>query len=382
MRGCTYTFPCNDKVLRGCSLNTAPNQGAKSPETWLEMISPKHSKLLVLALTSFLITGTLTSLNSAQANTLKKISISKAGRVVTPGINTLLSGKGAPKLTLGIDGDFYIDTKAMNIYGPKTKGKWPAAVSLKGTAGTNGTNGTNGSTGATGATGAKGTATNGVDGATGPTGASGSSGSGSAGSPGATGATGATGPAGPTGTPGATGAQGPIGTTGNTGSVGGQGTIGNTGPAGATGPAGSNEVTAYNLTVVGGTTQWLLSSGTPTTIFSNPFGNLQPNTNYRFTIIVKGVTNWSGFAELSVGSVVALSGAGSTLNYSTQYGFGTNSDAEFASTFTFSFLHEGTVAVGANISTLNVSVIDGTGWSALLSAHTFFMNATAYVQIA
>ena len=287
MRGCTYTFPCNDKVLRGCSINTAPNQGAKSPETWLEMISPKHSKLLVLALTSFLITGTLTSLNSAQANTLKKISISKAGRVVTPGINTLLSGKGAPKSTLGIDGDFYIDTKAMNIYGPKTKGKWPAAVSLKGTAGTNGTNGTNGSTGATGATGAKGTATNGVDGATGPTGASGSSGSGSAGSPGATGATGATGPAGPTGTPGATGAQGPIGTTGNTGSVGGQGTIGNTGPAGATGPAGSNEATLGLLT---------LSAiiGAPPIGAVKEFGIFGRGKNYVVQIFLHGVSGSDG----------------------------------------------------------------------------------------
>ncbi|MSZ70460.1 MAG: hypothetical protein F2709_04780 [Actinobacteria bacterium] len=268
----------------------------------------------------------------------------------------------------------------MNIYGPKAKGKWPAAVSLKGTAGTNGTNGSNGSTGSTGATGAKGVATNGIDGATGATGASGSSGSGSSG---AAGATGATGPAGPTGTPGSTGAQGPIGTTGNAGPTGGQGTIGNTGPAGATGPAGSNEVAVYNLTVVGGTTQWFLSSGIPTSLFSNPFGNLQPNTKYRFTIIVNGVTNWSGFADLSVGSVVALSGAGSTLDYSTHYGFGNNTNAEFALTFNFSFLHEGTVVVGSNVSSLNVSVIDGTGWSELLSkTHVFYMNATAYVQIA
>ncbi|CAB4758889.1 unannotated protein [freshwater metagenome] len=344
------------------------------------MISPKHSKIFALALTSFLLTGTLSTLNAAQANTLKKISISKAGRVVTPGINTLLSGKGAPKSAVGINGDFYIDTNTMNIYGPKAKGKWPAAVSLKGTAGTNGTNGSNGSTGSTGATGAKGVATNGIDGATGATGASGSSGSGSSG---AAGATGATGPAGPTGTPGSTGAQGPIGTTGNAGPTGGQGTIGNTGPAGATGPAGSNEVAVYNLTVVGGTTQWFLSSGIPTSLFSNPFGNLQPNTKYRFTIIVNGVTNWSGFADLSVGSVVALSGAGSTLDYSTHYGFGNNTNAEFALTFNFSFLHEGTVVVGSNVSSLNVSVIDGTGWSELLSkTHVFYMNATAYVQIA
>jgi hypothetical protein len=265
-------------------INTAPNQGANSPETWLEMISLKCSRFFVLVLTSFLFTGTLTSLNTAQANTLKKISINKAGRVVTPGINTLLSGKGAPKLTLGIDGDFFIDTKAMNIYGPKTKGKWPAAVSLKGTAGTNGTNGTNGSTGATGATGAKGTATNGVDGATGPTGAPGSSGSGSAG---ATGATGATGPAGPTGTPGATGAQGPIGTTGNTGSVGGQGTIGNTGPAGATGPAGSNEATLGPLT---------LSAiiGSPPIGAVKEFGIFGRGKNYVVQIFLHGVSGSDG----------------------------------------------------------------------------------------
>jgi len=379
------------------------------------MISLKCSKIFALALSSFLITGALSTSINAQANTLKKITISKAGRVVTPGINTLLSGKGAPKSTVGIDGDFYIDTNTMNIYGPKAKGKWPAAVSLKGTAGTNGTNGNNGSTGATGATGAKGTSTNGVDGATGSTGAtgaSGSSGSGSAGpsgstgatgpsgstgatgpsgstgatgqegTPGATGATGIPGATGATGTPGATGAQGPIGTTGNTGPTGSQGTIGNTGPAGATGPAGSNEVTVYNLTAVGGTTQWSLSSGTPTSIFSNPFGNMQPNKKYRFTIIVKGVTDWSGFSDLSVGSVVALSGTGSTLNYATQYGFGNNADVAFATTFTFSFLHEGTVVVGDNVSSLNVSVIDGGGWSAGLSGHTFYMNATAFVQIA
>lgn len=109
---------------------------------------------------------------------------------------------------------------------------------------------------------------------------------------------------------------------------------------------------------------------------------MQPNKKYRFTIIVKGVTDWSGFSDLSVGSVVALSGAGSTLNYATQYGFGNNADPAFATTFTFSFLHEGTVVVGDNVSSLNVSVIDGGGWSAGLSGHTFYMNATAFVQIA
>ena len=133
----------------------------------------------------------------ASANTLKKSTFTKAGRVITPGINTILNGKGAPKSTLGIDGDFYIDINTMNIYGPKTKGKWPVSVSMKGLAGTNGTNGV---AGATGATGAKGTSTNGADGLPGipgATGASGSSGAGSAGAAGPAGAQGATGPTGP-----------------------------------------------------------------------------------------------------------------------------------------------------------------------------------------
>ncbi len=271
-------------------INTAPNQGANSPETWLEMISLKYSRFFVLVITSFLFTGTLTSLNTAQANTLKKISISKAGRVVTPGINTLLSGKGAPKSTNGIDGDFYIDTKTMNIYGPKAKEKWPAAISLKGAAGTNGTNGDNGATGATGATGAKGSATNGIDGATGSTGAtgaSGSSGSGSAGPSGSTGATGPAGATGPTGTPGSTGAQGPIGTIGNTGPTGSQGAIGNTGPAGATGPAGSNEATLGLLSL-------LPIIGTTPTSSVKEFGNFGRGKNYVVQIFLHGVSGSDG----------------------------------------------------------------------------------------
>ena len=102
------------------------------------------------------------SINStAHANTLKKISMAKAGRIVATAINTLLSGKGEPKSTLGINGDFYLDVNKMNMFGPKTKNKWPAPVSLKGASGTNGKNG------ATGATGAKGSSSSGSDGAQG-----------------------------------------------------------------------------------------------------------------------------------------------------------------------------------------------------------------------
>jgi len=58
-----------------------------------------------------------------------------AGRSTTLPANTVLSGRGVPSATIGLDGDFYIDTKSLNIYGPKTKSKWPIPVSLKGPSG-------------------------------------------------------------------------------------------------------------------------------------------------------------------------------------------------------------------------------------------------------
>ena len=90
--------------------------------------------------------------------------------------NTVWNGTGAPSNTLGANGDFYIDTAADNLYGPKASGAWPTGVSLVGPTGATGPTGPTGPTGATG--------TAGSAGATGPTGPTG-----------ATGATGATGPA-------------------------------------------------------------------------------------------------------------------------------------------------------------------------------------------
>jgi len=48
---------------------------------------------------------------------------------------TVLSGAGAPGAGLGVDGDYYIDTTAHAIYGPKTGGVWGGATSLIGPAG-------------------------------------------------------------------------------------------------------------------------------------------------------------------------------------------------------------------------------------------------------
>ncbi len=226
---------------------------------------------------------------SADATTKPKA----AGRTAASIPNTILSGVGAPSNAIGIDGDFYIDIKNSNIYGPKMKKKWPAAVSLKGTNGSAGTDGKSGSDGKTitnastvagpsgaqgfqgvpgipgdigqkgdqglrgevGATGEQGIAgpagAQGSIGLTGPIGIQGPAGFGSQGAPGATGATGAQGPSGATGSQGpagsgATGAQGPAGPTGAngaTGSVGATGSTGAQGTAGAPGATGGTGLT-------------------------------------------------------------------------------------------------------------------------------------------
>jgi hypothetical protein len=55
---------------------------------------------------------------------------------------TVRSGSGAPSSGLGVDGDFYIDTTADAIYGPKAAGAWGSATSLIGPQGEQGPAGT------------------------------------------------------------------------------------------------------------------------------------------------------------------------------------------------------------------------------------------------
>jgi hypothetical protein len=82
--------------------------------------------------------------------------------------NTILSGTAAPDNSVGNDGDFYIDTAADMLYGPKAGGTWPAAgTSHVGPAGPTG------DTGPAGAAGPAGPA--GPPGATGPAGPGGAS---------------------------------------------------------------------------------------------------------------------------------------------------------------------------------------------------------------
>ena len=51
---------------------------------------------------------------------VEKTSTKAAGPSSTKVLNTIRSGSGVPSKTLGINGDFYIDTKNLNLYGPKT----------------------------------------------------------------------------------------------------------------------------------------------------------------------------------------------------------------------------------------------------------------------
>jgi hypothetical protein len=199
-----------------------------------------RSRLSILLI---LVIATSFSIPSSIAATKPKA----AGRSSTAVINTVLNGKGAPSNTLGINGDFYIDTRSLLISGPKKNGKWPAARSLQGANGTNGTDGRNGNdaknvstastvAGPAGPQGERGE--KGIDGVAGSSGAAGAAGV--AGAMGANGPAGATGPAGS----GATGAQGPSGSNGTNGSAGGAGL---TGARGETGTVGPSEVTVGTL---------------------------------------------------------------------------------------------------------------------------------------
>lgn len=63
---------------------------------------------------------------------------------------TVLNGASAPSGGLGSDGDFYIRTSNWTIYGPKASGQWGAPTSIVGPAGTPGTPGAPGATGPAG----------------------------------------------------------------------------------------------------------------------------------------------------------------------------------------------------------------------------------------
>ena len=105
-----------------------------------------------IRLISILCALSLFAVQPGFAATKSVTKLKSAGRTANSIPNTILNGTGAPSKTIGINGDFYIDTKNLNIYGPKKKNAWPLPISLRGTAGTDGKAGNAGVAGVDGKT--------------------------------------------------------------------------------------------------------------------------------------------------------------------------------------------------------------------------------------
>jgi hypothetical protein len=227
-------------------------------------------------LLGLLISLTVNPAYSAKLSNLKPV----AGRD-KEGLNTILNGIGIPKSTIGRNGDFYIDIKNFNFYGPKKNGKWNTGFNLRGPQGSSGIDGKPGErgAGASGSAGAKG-----EKGDKGERGEAGSPGaSGPAGSIGATGPAGATGATGPAGSVGATGATGPAGSVGATGATGPAGSAGATGAKGDTGDIGPSNVIVGALSFSS-----RLEGSAGQGVYSDTFLTLSPGNSYLIDLIITG----------------------------------------------------------------------------------------------
>ena len=277
---------------------------------------------------------------------------SAAGRSTTTPVNTILNGKGAPKSSLGIDGDFYIDIRSLLIYGPKKKGKWPTPQNLQGPTGASGSDGRNGQDG-------KSASTSNVNSVTGPQGAQGAVGpQGEKGEKGDAGLPGAPGPAGLPGAP------GPAGANGSNGAPGPQGSAGATGASGAVGPS---EVAVVDIP------SWSLSSATPFSFsISEAIGELRVGSSYKFDLFIYGT---SVLNNLVLGMDVVSPNAGLIFSV-------IRSDARYATynatSFKYSFLISGTITNIQGQTGISVRAIDAygeTGGGALT------MTGKAYITL-
>jgi hypothetical protein len=245
---------------------------------------------------------------------VEKTSTKAAGPSPTTVVNTILSGSGAPAKTLGINGDFYIDTKNLNLYGPKTKGVWKITTSLKArevpvAANVIGESGAMGQTGAKGATGDKGatgaTGSQGNQGLTGPIGITGLAGaSGSAGTSGTPGVAGAKGDSGAQGIQGVSGGAGTPGVAGAKGDTGSQGIQGPKGDIGATGPQGDSGASVVKFATVQPGTLAITTAGNS---ISQTFFTADTAGDYTFEVIVVGIANFSETFKLNAEIVVGNS---------------------------------------------------------------------------
>jgi len=265
-------------------------------------------------------------------------TVQAAGRTSTTVANTILSGTGVPSAKLGLNGDFYIDIKSMNFYGPKANNRWPLPISLKGTTGSVGPSGVDGKNGSSASTTA---GTAGAAGSTGPAGIAGS-----------------TGPAGSTG---GIGASGAIGLTGPAGAT------GPTGPTGATGASGASAIQFANIT------QWTMESGTiGGGSESTGFGTLLAGKKYFFSITVYGKLS-SLISQFRTQAELKCSDNSASLNYEYGYGFGLSSDG-VDDYNRISFVITGTVSVVSN-SNFSVLVRDSSG-----SGNPVILNGRSFIQ--
>ena len=326
-----------------------------------------NSKLIAITLIALLV-------SSPQAFPAGKTSlvVKDAARSSKSIPNTILSGNVIPVKTVGIDGDFYIDLKNANLYGPKTKGVWKLATTLRvpetkdvvvpvagidgakgntgeqGLAGANGTNGVNGVNGAKGADGVKGA--DGAKGATGLTGATGSTGytgaTGSIGATGAKGETGATGLAGAAGTNGTAGAKGDTGTAGTNGVDGSKGDAGlagakgdqgiqglkgdtgltgSSGSQGATGSAGAAGISSAQWVVLSSKALVTTSGGRSIDIIST--ASLSADSSYTFEVMVNGLVPVGNTEDLFIGGTISVCTAGDCVPITNQYCIASNSES-------------------------------------------------------
>jgi hypothetical protein len=281
-----------------------------------------------------------------------------AGRSSTSPVNTILNGKGAPKSSLGINGDFYIDTRSLLLYGPKSKGKWPTPQSLQGPTGPSGSDGKNGADGKVSSN----TNVSGVTGPQGPQGLPGPQGEkGDPGLPGAVGAAGLPGAPGPAGVNGSSGSPGVQGATGATGAS------GPPGAKGETGAVGPSEVTVVDIP------QFTLGTSVGFSFAaSDTFAVLMPNSSYKFDIHIRASSN---ILDLVLGA--DLLAAGGVLQFSyirTDF----RSVTYTTSPATYGFLISGTIRTSGAASSLVLRVIDAYGDS---GAAPLIFSGKAYITL-
>jgi hypothetical protein len=217
------------------------------------------------------------------------LSNKSAGRTGTTTVNTILSGVGVPSGNLGINGDFYIDTKNANLYGPKTNGVWKLTTSLRALP----TKANPTVPGATGTTGATGTA--GAAGVIGPRGL-----------PGANGATGAA------GLPGAAGTNGLPGAAGTNGLPGAAGAPGTAGAPGAAGTNGSISASQSSISFAA-----LLPGTAGSTTASNAFGSFEAGKSYVVRVLIRTFDVNASAPSFGIGLSIAADGGapGITTSY-------------------------------------------------------------------